>query len=1000
MNKDKQGSPENKPKHQSSPPASSEGAGTCQGREESQRSFPVIGLGASAGGLEALKTFFSKVPEKSGMAYIVLMHLAPHQPSMLPELLQKTVSVPVGVARDGERLIPDHVFVVPPKKEISLYNGTIQLLDPVDKSVSLPIDFFYRTLAADRGSRAVAVILSGTGSDGTVGLREIKNHEGLVLVQSAESAKYDGMPKSALGTGLVDMVLSPEEMPQRLGDYFNQRTTVEAQDAEVKKDQEWLHKIYSLLRIQTGQDFSFYKQNTIHRRINRRMILNQIDSRETYLRYLRESPKEVNALFRELLIGVTNFFREPESFQLLGQDVLPNALANLKDDGTFRVWVPGCSSGEEVYSLAMVIMECLDELPRKRISLQVFGTDVDKRAIEKAREGLYPSSIKADVSQERLNRFFSLEGDFYRVRKEIRDCVVFSLQDVLKDPPFSRLNLLSCRNLLIYLNAEAQKRLLPLFHYTLVPGGILMLGSSETVGSFTNLFEALNSTWKIYKRREVPQSLLHRVEFPTGRPEAVSRSSHDSAAPAVEKANLERLTRSLILQRFAPSAVLIDSKGTILHIQGRTGKYLEPASGPPTQNILDMAREGLRIELSSAIRKAVSSQEEVVRNEVLVRVNGGTQAIKLHVSPLQSPRELAGHLLVVFEVADMPSRDQEPIQEKPELSSDERYERRIAELERELQETRENHQTTIEELESSNEELKSANEELQSSNEELQSTNEELESSKEELQSLNEELQTVNSELQARVEELSEAQDDISNLLNSTEIATVFVDNELKVKRFSREATRIINLIETDIGRPLEHQSTRLQGVDVIQVVQQVLDKLTPVEKEVRTTEGSWYIMRIMPYRTMDNRIQGAVLTFRNIEAQKKAQSRLRELNDQLEQAWFLTRSIFDMNHSPLAVLDEEQRVVIANKALCRLMDISMQDIEGLDVFSLKGVDLRETDLASKLEQALGDVRDFETTRFELDTPEGRRSMFIQGQIVRQGEGHRPYRILLRFQAA
>ena len=995
MSDEKRDSGEKKSKAEGIAPAKSEERLPRKSESGRQDDFPVIGLGASAGGLEALKTFFSHVPKKSGMAYIVLMHLAPHQPSMLPDLLQKTTEVPVSITRDGERLLPDNIYVVPPQKEISIYNRAIQLMDPVDKNVSLPIDFFFRTLAADMGARAAAVILSGTGSDGTVGLKEIKSYEGLVVAQSPETAKYDGMPRSAMGTGLADMVLAPEEMPQRLVDYFDHKSRIQVKEAEVSEDQEWLHKIFALLRVQAGQDFSFYKQNTIHRRINRRMVLNQIESRETYLRFLRESAGEVQALFRELLIGVTNFFREPESFEALKEEILPEALAELKDDAAFRVWVPGCSSGEEVYSLAMVILECLDSFPRKRISLQMFGTDIDSQAIGKAREGLYPATIQADVSQERLSRFFSAEGNFYRIRKEVRDRVVFSVQDVLKDPPFSRLSLLSCRNLLIYLNTEAQRKLLPLFHYTLRPEGVLMLGSSETIGKFTNLFEALNSTWKIFKRREVPQALMQRIEFPTGRPEPAA-GEEAAAEPPPARVNLERLTRNLVLSRFAPPAALIDSKGTILNIQGRTGKYLEPASGPPTQNILDMAREGLRMELSLALRQAASSKEEVVRRQVRVQINGGTQAINLYVSPIQKPKELAGRLLVVFEDTELPSEDREPVKEKAETSSEESYEQRIAELEQELQETRENHQTTVEELESSNEELKSTNEELQSSNEELQSTNEELESSKEELQSLNEELQTVNSELQARVDELSAAQDDIDNLLNSTEIATVFVDNALQVKRFSREASRIINLIDSDIGRPLEHQSHKLEGVDLSADISRVLDKLSPVEREVRTTEGTWYIMRLMPYRTRDNRIQGAVVTFRNVDEQKKAQERLEELNDQLEQAWFLTRSVFDMNQAPLMVLNEEQAVVIANTALCRLLGGSMQEIEGKGIFSLGALDWSATDLSSKLNKALQEGRDFETASFEVDAPEGKRALFIQGQVVRQGNGKRPYRILLQ----
>ena len=971
-----------------------------QSGAQSPRDFPVVGIGASAGGLEALKALFSKAPRDSGMAFIVMMHLAPHQPSMLPELLQKITEIPVSTAEDGQELRPDHVYVVPPKKEASIYNGVIQLLDPVDKDFSLPIDFFFRTLAADKKARAAAVILSGTGTDGTVGLKEIKNHEGLVLAQDPETAKYDGMPRSAIATGLVDMTLGPEEIVHKLADYFKQPVQARAQEPEVSENKDLLHKIFALLQVQTGQDFSFYKKNTILRRISRRMVLNQIESYQTYLSFLRQDPKEVNVLFQELLIGVTNFFRTPESYEILKEEVLPKIFSSLQDDTAFRIWVPGCSSGEEVYSLAMIILETLDDFPQKRVNLQMFGTDIDRRAIDKAREGLYPSSIKADVSQERLNRFFYSEGESYRIRKEVRDTVVFSVQDILRDPPFSRLNLLSCRNLLIYLNTEAQKKLLPLFHYTLVPGGVMMLGSSETIGSFTSLFKPLSTTWKIYKRQEVPENMLNRIDFPIGKPQDTAQEvAEQSESTQPSKINLERATRNLVLNRFAPAAVLIDSKGTILNIQGRTGKYLEPASGPPTQHILDMAREGLRTELSMAIRKASSSQETITRHQVQVRSNGGNQAIDLHVIPVQKPKELAGRLLVVFQDVQAPDVERESPEGTPLPSRENQVDTRVAELEQELQETRESHQATVEELESANEELKSTNEELQSSNEELQSTNEELESSKEELQSLNEELQTVNSELQSKVDELSEAHDDMKNLLNNTEIATIFVDNEIKVKRFSQEATKIINLIESDIGRPLSDQSTLIENVNLTDAIRQVLDKLSPVEREIQTTDATWYIMRIMPYRTRDNRIQGAVVTFRDISDQKKLQEKLQEANTRTEQAWHLTRRVFDMNPSPLAVLDDRARVVIANTSLSRLLDIPMDKIEGLEVFSLDSLEDKDTDLRAKLSKALEENRDFETSPFQLDTSEGEKTYTIQGSIVGQEEGKRPYRILLHFKA-
>ena len=962
-------------------------------RSGADQLFPVVGLGASAGGLEALRTFFSHLPGETGAAYIVLVHMTPDKPSMLPQLLQKDTSLSVEMAADGNVLQPDHVYVVPPNKEINLYNGVVQLLDPVDGKIHLPIDFFFRALAADRGNRAVAVVLSGTGSDGTVGLKEVKASEGLLVVQSEATAKHDGMPRSAANTGLADMILAPEQMPDRIVGYLGFLGA--PTQKEVRKDRDWLPKIFALLRVQVGHDFSAYKESTLLRRINRRMGLNQIDDPEAYVRYLRESQEELNALFRELLIGVTNFFREPQSFEVLKRDILPDVLNNIDEDGVFRAWIPGCSTGEEVYSLAMILQEFQDELPQ-RVGVQLFGTDIDGQAIERAREGKYPASIMADVSRERLARFFTQEGEAYRIRKEIRECAVFSVQDVLKDPPFSRLHLLLCRNLLIYLDASAQKRLLPLFHHTLLPGGVLMLGSSETIGGFSNLFKTLNTTWKIYRREEVPASRRQQVEFPTGTPTAASAA--EARAPNKTWESIERLTQRVVLERFALPAVLADQAGTILHIQGRTGKYLEPASGPPTQSILDMAREGLRIDLSAGMRQAVSEWQDVVRRNVRVITDWGTQRVNIHVCPLDRPPELAGRLLIAFEdVPEAPEpADETEAPETGDQVSREHYKTRIAELEEELRRTRENHQTTIEELESSNEELKSTNEELQSSNEELQSTNEELESSKEELQSLNEELQTLNAELQSKVDELSAAQDDITNLLSSTEIATVFVDEKLRIKRFSREATRIINLIESDVGRPLEHQVTNLEYDGLIADMQQVLDQLVPVEREVRTTDGTWYMMRVMPYRSMDNRIQGCVVTFRNVDAQKKAHERLQEANVELESAWALVRSIFDMSQEPMAVFDDQSSLIIGNPQLYRLLDVSAEKAEGKDFLRLTQGMLEETDLRNRLEEAIGQGKDFQSTRLTLNGKEERRTLYVQGRIVPQQQ-QRPYRILLIF---
>lgn len=881
----------------------------------SDQKFPIVGMGASAGGLEALESFFSYVSDNSGLAYIVLVHSSPDQVSLLPDILQRCTSLTVTLATNGEPLRPDRVYVIPPQTRAYVTETEIELNSLELSQVLSSIDFFFQSLAENHRDRAAGVIFSGMGGDGTLGLRAIKSQEGLAIVQSEESAIYQQMPHSAILSGVVDAILLPEEMPDTISHYFQQRSLPMETTA-----QGWLNQIFNLLRSQVGHDFSAYKQNTLTRRIKRRMSLQQKEDYRQYLEFLQENPEEIKALFREFLIGVTSFFRDREAFEYLKTEILHPILESFPDNGTFRVWVPGCSTGEEVYSLAMILHEVLDSCS-KPINLQIFGTDINPTAIDRAREGLFPATIATEISQERLQRFFDQEGQFYRVGREIRYAVVFSVQNVLKDPPFSRLNLLSCRNLLIYLNESAQKRLLPLFHYTLLRSGILLLGSSETIGSFQDLFLPLSNRWKIFQRRDVARYQRQLLQFPTAlfaNPPASVQISQPSRQK--EAGNLGKLVQRALLEEFVPTAILIDSSGLILHVEGRTGKFLETISGPPTNNILDMAREGLRVELTSAIRTAVSSGETVTRHQIPVRNNGGTQLVKLSVRPLLQPRELAGRFLVLLEQV----ATETPREINQELSGEsvplEEKDNRIAELEKELQNTRESHQTTIEELESSNEELQATNEELESSNEELQATNEELESSKEELQSLNEELQTVNEELQSKVDELSAAENDMQNLLNSTDIATVFVDNHKQVKRFTPQVTELINLISTDLGRPLVHIATNLDQDIMISSIEQVLNSLTPQIRRVQSREGKWYQMRVLPYRTVSNHIEGAILTFTDIDELKKAQQTLEDVSAELEQAKLALQDIIEANSESLLLLNENQKIIAVSQGFEELV--------------------------------------------------------------------------------
>src|SRR6056297_3064734 len=638
----KQGESEKDTQHKNQPASESE--------PSMQRRFPIVGIGASAGGLEALKSFFSAVTAESGMAYIVVVHLSPEQPSMMEELLQRVTEVPVSSAQDGEVIKPNHIYTAPSDSIINLYQGKIQVFEQMHSDTHLPINHFFRSLAQDQGTLSAAVILSGTGTDGSLGAKDIKQHEGAIIAQSKETAAYNGMPGSAVDTGMTDIVLPPREMPEWLNRYFSHRDMTDEKMDDLTQDEheKWLRKILAVLRSRMDHDFFSYKKKTLIRRITRRMNLHQIEEYQQYLRFIRENSDETEALFRELLIGVTQFFRDAEAFEQLKRKFIPQLVEKMETGEAVRAWIPGCSTGEEVYSLAIVLRESLDTIDR-RINMQLFGTDIDDRAIEKARAGLYPSSIASDVSSERLRRFFNKEGDFYRVRKDLREAVVFSVQDVLKDPPFSRLHILCCRNLLIYLETTTQKNLIPLFHYTLKPRGILMLGTSESIGTHTSLFEQVEKKWKIYRKREVDPVTRGKIDFPTGTTTSKPSAGEQDEKPKEKVPDLKSLMKEALIERYSPTAVLVNSSGSILYVQGKTGKYLETDTGPPSQNIIDMAREGLRLELSSAIRRAYTSGEKVERSGIKLVTDGEKHKINLQVYPLSEPEQVRGYLLVVFE---------------------------------------------------------------------------------------------------------------------------------------------------------------------------------------------------------------------------------------------------------------------------------------------------------------------------------------------------------------
>jgi two-component system CheB/CheR fusion protein len=884
--------------------------------------FPIVGVGASAGGLEALEALFSDMPAKSGMAFVVVTHQHPGHLSMLPELLSKITAVPVTEAKDNMRVERDHIYVSSPGGQLDILNGTLHRTGVTEEaSPHLPIDHFFRSLAVDQNERAICIILSGTGTDGTLGLKAIKGESGMAMVQQAQSAKYTGMPTSAVATGLADYVLPAQEMPAQLLAYAHgpYLAALPPEDSH-ELAPEPMQKIFVQLRARTGHDFSGYKASTIRRRIERRMNLHQIKGQAQYLRFLQENPHEIDILFKELLISVTCFFRDPEAFDSLSKSALPDLLKSRPDNYALRVWAPGCATGEEVFSLAILLRECI-ESAKRAFDVQIFGTDLDNEAVDAARNGLYPDGIAMDVLPPRLDRHFLREDGSYRIRKDIREMAIFAVQNVIKDPPFTKLDLISCRNLLIYLNGDLQKRLLPLFHYALKPGGLLFLGPSETIGGFTDLFDVVDKKWKIFRRKESPLGSHPTIEFPIEPIKSPMEPRGTAPGRPPKEVNIAALVDRVLLARFTPASVVVNDRGDVVYIHGRTGLYLEPAAGQPRWNVLDMAREGLQLELSSAMRQATSQNSEVVREGVRVRTNGDFTFINLTVARISEPETLRGLLLITFRPRPVLPEGQRP---KGSRNHKERESTRVEELERELQSTKESLQTTIEELETSNEELKSTNEELQSTNEELQSTNEELETSKEEMQSLNEELTTVNAELHSKVEDLSRANDDMQNLLNSTEIATIFLDSELNIKRYTEQARRLVNLIQGDVGRPLADLASNLNYDKLVHDGREVLRTLVFKQAEVQTKEGQWYLMRIMPYRTSDNVIDGLVLTFVDINPVKEVQKTMRRMS-----------KVFTAALDPMMIVDLSSRILDCNDETIRTYGYLREELLGQPVTML-----------------------------------------------------------------
>jgi len=886
--------------------------------------FPIVGIGASAGGLEALEQFLGNVPDGSGMAYVVIQHLDPTHKGMLPELLQRITRMNVFQVKDRMRIKPDCVYVIPPNTSMSILKGVLHLFEPIEtRGLRLPIDFFMRSLADDQRELAIGVILSGMGSDGSTGLRAIKENNGIVVVQEPESAKYDSMPRSAMGYVVVDLVGLPNLLPKLILDFLKRIPAVKSGLAIDIKDKNSLEKIIILLRTNTGNDFSLYKKNTVYRRIERRMTVHKIDKISDYVHFLQENPKESNILFKELMIGVTNFFRDAPVWEKLKEDILPSIIKSQQEGSILRAWIPGCSTGEEAYSLAMVFKEVIEKINvHNGITLQIFATDLDNEAIETARKALFPANISADVSQARLTRFFNKTDDGYRVNTEIREMVVFANHNIIMHPPFTKIDILSCRNLLIYMDTELQKKILGLFYYSINPDGYLVLGSAETLGTQSPLFISIDSKLKIFKRTVttiVPELFDFPSSFSRSRP---ASSEKQVAGRSIQ--NIQTLADQMLLQQFSPAGVLVNENGDIIYISGRTGKYLEPAVGKANMNIFAMLREGLRNEFPIAFRKALLKKETVILHNIKVGSNGSTLTLNVTIQWIDKPELLHGNLMIIFsDVIDLPNIDQRSAKGKKIHAS-----LKQLELENELEQTREEMQSTLEEMQTSQEELKSTNEELQSTNEELQSTNEELTTSKEEMQSLNEELQTVNAELQSKVEEFSRVNNDMKNLLNSTDIATLFLDKDLNIRRYTNQSTKIFKLIKSDIGRPFTDLVSDLVYPELADDASEVLRTLTFIQKQIPAKNERWFSIRIMPYRTFDDRIDGLVITFINLSDLKQVELKLHETEQ-------MNRSLLHSFSSPLLKLSPDGKILEFNPDAERFFGKNRAEVLNQDYIKL-----------------------------------------------------------------
>ena len=950
--------------------------------------FPVVGIGASAGGLEAFTDLLRYLPEKTGMAFVLVQHLDPSHDSVLPEILSRATRIRVAEVKDGTKLEPDHIYVIPANTSMVIEGSVLRLgARRLTRGMHMPIDEFFQSLAEERDSQAIGVILSGTASDGTEGCNAIKAADGITFAQTETSAKYSSMPHSAIAAGCIDFVLEPKNIAKeltRIGrhPYVAHLPAQREEDAAAIGSGTDMEQLLSMVRDATGVDFKLYKAATLQRRIKRRMVLHRLERVKDYLHYIKENPGELDELYRDILINVTGFFRDKEAFDALRNHVFPTLFEHRKlDHAPVRIWIPGCSTGEEVYSIAIVLVEYLWEKSRKATSstgkeVQIFATDISDNALDRARTGLYTEAAVADVSPERLSRFFMRLDGGYRINKSVRDMCIFARQNLAKDPPFSNLDLISCRNLLIYLGPALQKRVIPALHYALKPNGFLMLGSSESLGAFSDHFSLLDKKNKIYQKK----TSTRLITYFTGTDFSAHTIENPRPSKAVPpEATVEKEVERLLVNRYVPASIVVNDIMEIVQFRGRTGAYLEPAAGHPTFSLSKMAREGLLVDLRTALSQAKKTNRPVRVKGVQVKSNGGTREINLEVLPVRAQGSQERYFVVVFDESGAPVVH-EPKGKRGKASSKLTPQGRENErLRSEIQQLREQLQTLIEEHETTGEEYKSANEEVLSANEELQSTNEELETAKEELQSSNEELTTLNEELHNRNTELSVANNDLLNLLANASLPVMMVGGDLRIRRFTPPAEKLMNLIPGDIGRRVGEVRSNLNLEDLEQIVRDTIDSALLYEREVQEkNNGRWYLMRVRPYKTADNKLDGAVITLQDIDVLKRTLDQTRLYGD------LLTENAKE----PILILDGSLRVMTANRAFYRAFQVDKAQTEGRLIFELGNGQWNIPRLLEMLEHIRKD--NFRIDDFEVhhDFPQlGVRTMLLNARRIEPQAG-------------